>query len=288
MWQKALDLVDLQGLLNEAIRYLPNVIAAFVVLVVFWVGMVVLTRLLAVQLRRTDLPGATRDLLLKLLKYTIVVIALLAAAQQFDIKITSILAGLGVAGLAASLAAQETIANTIAGITLVLDKPFQVGDWVEIAGIHAHVESIRLRTTTLTTFDNQTIVIPNKLISQERIINYTLVPRIRVRVPIGIAYKEDIRQARQVLLATLTGDDDILAEPQPKVLVTGLGASSVNVELRFWIQNPPLQLSKQWEYTEKCKYALDEAGIEIPFPHLQLFLEQSRGLADLTDSVART
>ena len=144
--------------------------------------------------------------------------------------------------------------------------------------MRASVTDIRLRTTVLTTLDNETVVVPNKQLAQERVVNYTLTPRIRVRVPIGIAYKEDMQSAREALLKTVEGDDRLLGNPPPTVLVINLGDSSVNLELRFWTEDSILKFPLMWEYTEKCKRALDNAGIEIPFPHLQLFLENNDGL----------
>jgi small conductance mechanosensitive channel len=152
--------------------------------------------------------------------------------------------------------------------------------------MHATVTQIRLRTTVLTTFDNETVVVPNKQISQERIINYTMTPKIRVKIPIGIAYKEDIDQARPALLGTLKGDTRILPVPTPMVIVSDLGDSSVNLQLRFWIENAMDQYAFVWEYTEKCKQALDRAGIEIPFPHLQLFVERTKGIELLAPAPA--
>jgi small-conductance mechanosensitive channel len=271
--------IDFQQLLNKVVIYLPTLVAqavaAAVVLAAFAVAYVVARRLLRAYTRSVQAPETIADLLVTLLKYGTIVLALVTAASQFDIKVTSLVAGLGLAGLAVSFAAQETVANIICGITLVIDRPFAVGDWVEVGGVHAHVSGIRLRTTTLTTFDNQTIVLPNRSIAQERIVNYTLVPTIRVRVPVGIAYKEDIRAARQALLSTLADDGEVLPEPAPEVVVTGLGSSSVELELRFWIKDASLQQVKQWDYLERCKYALDEAAIEIPFPHVQVLLERS-------------
>jgi len=110
------------------------------------------------------------------------------------------------------------------------------------------------------------------------VVNYTLTPKIRVRVSIGIAYKEDIQSAREVLLRTVEGDERMLQDPAPTVLVKNLGDSSVNLELRFWTEDSLQKFALMWEYTEKGKRALDKAGIEIPFPHLQLFLEQTEGL----------
>ena len=213
---------------------------------------------------------------------------MLTIASQLGIKITSLLAGLGVVGLAISFAAQDTIANVISGITLLIDRPFKKGDWICVGDLHASVTEVKLRTTVLTSFDNETIVVPNKALAQERIRNFTLTPRIRVKVPIGIAYKENIQAAREVILVTIKDDKRILATPVPTVIVAGLGDSSINLQLRFWTQDPLMQYSLQWEYTERCKRALDDAGIEIPFPHSQIFIERSSGLMELTKALSQT
>jgi len=189
-------------------------------------------------------------------------------------------------GLALSFAAQDTVGNMISGIVIIIDRPFKEGDWVVVGSMHATVTSIRLRTTLFTTFDNETVVVPNKQISQERVINYTMTPNIRVKIPIGIAYKEKISEARAVLLETIKGDTRILSSPPPAVIVTDLGDSSVNLQLRFWIENPSDQYAFFWEYTEKCKEALDRSGIEIPFPHLQLFVEKTKGIELLSSTPA--
>lgn len=291
LWKAISESIDFAALVNNVVSYLPTflaqAVAAACVLAGFWLGFAIARRLLKLYFGGIGMPGPVSVLLVTLLRYAVLAVALVTAASQFDVNVSSLLAGLGVAGLAVSFAAQDTFGNIISGITLVIDKPFVVGDWVEVGGVHAHVTKIRLRTTTLSTFDNQTIVVPNKQIAQERIINYTLMPRIRVRVAVGIAYKEDIRTARQVILATLAGDQDVLAEPGPQVVVTGLGSSSVDLELRFWIEEAVRLWPKQWEYTEKCKYALDEAGIEIPFPHLQMFIERTQGLEQLGEAISR-
>lgn len=138
----------------------------------------------------------------------------------------------------------------------------------------------------LTTFNNETVVVPNQQISQERIINYTITPKIRVKIPIGIAYKESISAARMALLETIKGDTRILQDPLPSVLVVGLGDSSVNLQLRFWIENSDDQYGFIYEYTEKCKLALDKAGIEIPYPHLQMFVEDTKGIRLLSKATA--
>ena len=281
MLDRLIEKLDAGAMLTAIVSYLPNLFAAVLLAILFWVVLLILKRLLGTALRKANVPEDASDIVLRFTGYAVGIIAMLTIAGQLGIKITSLIAGLGVAGLALSFAAQDTVANVISGITLLIDRPFKKGDWIRVGDIHAAVTQIKLRTTVLTTFDNETLVMPNKMLAQERIVNHTLTPRIRVKVPVGIAYKESIESARRAMLSTLAGDDRILDSPAPSVVVTGLGDSSVNLELRFWAHDPLIKFALMFEYTEKCKNALDEAGIEIPFPHLQLFLEKSDGLMEL-------
>ena len=281
MFQTLLENLHLQSINTRIDAYLPKLAGALFLLLAFWIILIASRKLLSAALRQSRVPESTRNLLVRFVRYAIVTIAGLTVASQLGINITSLVAGLGIAGLAISFAAQDTIANLISGITLAIDRPFKVGDWILIGDIHASVAEIRLRTTVLTTFDNESIVMPNKTLAQERIVNYTLTPRSRVRVAVRIAYKESIPEARETLLSIIQGDERILADPAPIVIVAQLDNSSVNLELRFWTQDPLQKFPLLWEYTEKAKQALDRAGIQIPFPHLQLFLEPNQGLAEL-------
>ena len=281
MLQKLIDNLDIKALNTKLAAFFPNLLGALILIIVFWMITAIVRKVLSSFLQRSKVPKEVQGLLLRVTHYAIVMVAVLTIADQIGINVTSLLAGVGVAGLALSFAARETIENIISGVTLIIDQPFKEGDWVAIGDLHASITEIRLRTTVLTTFDNETLVIPNKSIAQDRIVNYTLTPRTRVKILFGIAYKENIDEARKIILSTIEGDQRILNDPAPQVIVTDLGDSSVNMQLRFWIQDPLYKYSLLFEYTEKCKKALDAAGIEIPFPHLQLFLERSEGLADL-------
>ena len=234
--------------------------------------------MLSAALVRMNIVRQAQGLILRAARVALYIFAVLTVADQLKINITSLLAGVGVMGLALSFAAQDTLGNIISGVVIIIDGPFKEGDWVSIGQMHAKVTEIRLRTTVLTTFDNESVVVPNKQVAQERIINYTMTPNSRIKVPIGIAYKEDMQRARNIMLDTVKGDDRFLLDPAPNVIVTDLGASSVNMQLRFWTEDPLLKFNLMWEYTEKCKHALDQAGIEIPFPHMQLFIEKTEGL----------
>jgi len=281
MFDRLMKTVDIQTLVTRIVEYIPNIIGAILLILLFWILNKVIQKAAGSAMARTKISDEATSLLLRFIRYAVIVFGFLTVAGQLSINVGSLVAGVGIAGLALSFAAQDTVSNLISGVAIIIDRPFKEGDWIAVGDMHASVTQIRLRTTTLTTFDNETVVVPNKQLAQERVVNYTLTPRARVRMSVGIAYKEDIQKAREVILSTLEGDDRILSEPAPIVLVTGLGDSSVDLQLRFWTEDPNYKYALMFEYTEKCKNALDAANIEIPFPHLQLFLEQTKAVEAL-------
>lgn len=281
MLERLTQSIDLQALMTRIAEYVPNIIGACLLVLLFFILNKIIRKTVVSAMAKTKVSEEATTLLLRFAKYALIVFGFLTVAGQLSINVGSLVAGVGIAGLALSFAAQDTIANLISGVAIIIDRPFKEGDWIAVGDMHASVTKIRLRTTTLTTFDNETVVVPNKQLAQERVVNFTLTPNARVRVSVGIAYKEDIQGAREVILSTLEGDDRILPDPAPSVVVTDLGDSSVNLQLRFWTEDPNQKYGLMWEYTEKCKQALDQADIEIPFPHLQLFLEQTRAVETL-------
>jgi small conductance mechanosensitive channel len=201
------------------------------------------------------------------------IFGLVMAAAQLGIDVGAALAGLGVAGIAVAFAAQDSVANVISGIIIFWDKPFNVGDWIKVADQFGRVNNITLRSTRIRTARNTYVVIPNKAIIDAVLENLTQHGELRVDVPIGIAYKEDIRAARRVLLEAVGRLDGIKRDPAPDVVVEELGDSSVNLLVRVWIDDAEDVPGAHFRTIEAAKLALDEAGIQIPYPHLQLFVD---------------
>ena len=237
---------------------------------IYWV----LARALRPIFRRSRLQEDAAQLLTVILRYAVLGFGLVLALGQLGFNITGLLAGLGVAGLALGFAAKDTLANFIAGMTILWDRPFRVGDRVEIDGEFGQVKRITLRSTRIHTNQNIVVIIPNQNVVNNKIINHTMQASTRVDVPFGIAYKEDIDEARRTALALTEGDERLRARPGPDVVVTEMAESSVNLALRFWLSNPHIEVPIELEYIEKIKKALDGAGIEIPFPHRSLFVEK--------------
>ena len=243
---------------------LPRLFAAFLVLLVFWVIHRFLQRILSRTLfsGRFDLLAA--DIVKKLVKYVVLGLGLLMAASQLGFDIVSMLAGLGVAGLAVGLAAKDTLSNFIAGLIILWDRPFVLGDDVEIAGVEGFVRHIELRATKLETLDGNDVIIPNGEVVSKNIVNYTRTPRVRVRVPLAVAHGAEAESLRRALLELPKGDKRVLSEPAPSVELTEMTGPSLLLELRFWVDSPRNRNAVRSEYLEKAKRALKEAGIVVP------------------------
>jgi small conductance mechanosensitive channel len=267
--------VSPEALQTFLIAAAPRAFAALVVALVFWVLLRITQPALRAALRRARFVDGLISLLVDgLYRGVIVLLAIAMAASQLGINVSAMLAGLGVAGIALGFAAQETVANMIAGFLIFWDRPFTLGDFISTQSRYGQVKEITLRTTRIRTLDNTYVVIPNRQIIGDALVNHSMYGETRVVVNVGIAYKEKIAEARAVLLEALSKVEGIMPEPAPDVVARSFGDSSINLEIRVWIANAQLELPVGARMVEACKVALDRAGIEIPFPHRQLFIEQ--------------
>ncbi|MEO7360879.1 MAG: mechanosensitive ion channel family protein [Gemmatimonadaceae bacterium] len=253
---------------------IPRVAAALAVFLMFWFLLKVTQPALRHMLARAHFAPALIKLLVDgLLRATVLVLGLAMAASQVGIDISAFLAGLGVVGIAVGFAAQETVANMIAGFLIFWDRPFRIGDYISTQDQYGEVKDITMRTTRIRTRENTFVVIPNKQIIGDTLINHSMYGETRVNIPVGIAYKENIAQARKVLLSAMRSVEGVMKTPAPDVVVVKLGDSSVDLNVRVWVQSAADERPIFFRVVEASKVALDEAGIEIPFPHLQLFLD---------------
>jgi len=266
--------IDYSPLFHEFVRWIPRLITGFLILFIFWLIFRSLRYLLKQTLQHAKLSLTIIELLTKILKYFIFSLAILMMANQWGIEIVPLLSTLGVIGIAVGLAAQQTLANLISGIVILISRPFVEGDWIEVENVFGRVLKISLRSTHLITRDNLLVDYPNRIIVETKIVNHSCQETIRIRVPAGIAYKEYIPAAQQVILDVVRDDPRFLTSPAPEVVVTELAESSTNLELRVWIKNTADELPLTDELRLKIKLALDAAGIEIPFPHRQIFIEK--------------
>jgi small-conductance mechanosensitive channel len=206
----------------------------------------------------------------KLVFYFGAIIILISILNDFGFKISHLLGAAGILGIAIGFASQTSVSNIISGFFLIAEKPFAVNDIIKIGNTTGVVLSIDTLSVKLRTFNNQFIRIPNETLIKSEIINITKFPIRRVDLNIGVAYKEDIGKVRSVLLDVAHKNPLCLNEPEPVIILSGFGNSSVDIFFGIWASSQDyLQLKNT--ITEEIKHRFDAEGIEIPFPHLSLY-----------------
>jgi small-conductance mechanosensitive channel len=221
----------------------------------------------------TKIDDIVFDLLKKFCGAIIYSIAIILALDILGVNVMPFIAGAGIAGIAIGFAAKDTLSNLIAGVLLIIDRPFEVGDRIEVwsapvgSATWGDVIDIGLRATKIKTTDNIVIIIPNNEIMRRDIVNYTIITsKIRVRVGIGISYDANIKRAKEIILTVADSTEWIAKDPPPKVVVRNFGESSVDLQLRIWIDDARQRMDTISHITDKVKEAFDEEGIEIPYP----------------------
>jgi len=206
--------------------------------------------------------------------------AIIIALDKLGVNIMPFVAGAGVAGIAIGFAAKDTLSNLIAGILLIIDRPFEVGDRIELwsapknSATWGDVIHIGLRATKIRTTDNISIVIPNNEIMRRDIVNYTAIAEdIRVRIPIGVSYDADIKKAKELIEKACLELEWVKKDPPPKVVVKSFGESSVNLEARVWIHEPRKRIDTISYITDRVKELFDQEGIEIPYPKRDIYIK---------------
>lgn len=225
-------------------------------------------------LKHYGLNASIEQLLKNILSVLLLVLGLASVMAQFGFDIVSLVAGLGIAGLAVGFAAQSTLANFIAGITILLEQSFQVGDWVSINENEGRVVVIALRTTHILTRDNITVIIPNSNVASSEVTNLTSKNFIRFDIRVRIAFEDDIDTARKEILQVLADNEVILNRPESSATVAEIGEYGVFFIVRFWVKPAAVvRMPKMKEgLKEKIKYAFDAANISTPYPHMRLLM----------------
>ncbi|MBI1369550.1 MAG: mechanosensitive ion channel [Planctomycetes bacterium] len=210
----------------------------------------------------------------RMARWAVLLVTGLFVLGKFGIETASFAVVLGAAGLAIGLAFQGTLSNFAAGIMLLIFRPFKVGDVVNVNGQLGKVNEIELFTTSLDTPDNRRIIMPNSAIFGNTIENITHHPHRRADVAVGVDYSADIDKTREVLNAAAASVPGRLDEPAPAVILLDLGASSINWSVRVWAPAADFMTVKE-AATRAVKMHLDEAGIGIPFPQMDVHLDGS-------------
>lgn len=204
------------------------------------------------------------------LKFSILLAALFNALSIMGVDTSGLLASLGIVGITIGFAARDAFSNLISGILIFLDRPFVIGDLVEVGDNYGRVDQIKLRSTRIITSDGKMLAVPNTEIINKTVTSYTNFPHLRLDIVATIGVTEDIERVRQILLGILQKDPDYLDKPRARVIVTELNDYNVALELQVWIKDERTHVEKRTELREKMFKALNDAHIEMPFETLQL------------------
>lgn len=272
--------IDMAMLTRLSIEWAGKLLLA---LIIFFVGKWIGKRFVNIAkkiMQRSRLDVTAANFLGNLLYGLVIVAVSLAALNKLGVNTNSFVAILGGAAVAIGVSLKDQLSNLAAGVMIVVFRPFNRGDYVEVGGQTGTVIDITLVNTRIKTPNNHEITIPNGDIMTSATTNYTSLPQRRIDIVVGIGYDSDIKMARKLMLDEADTHDKVIKTPEPLVRVTALGDNAVDLTLYVWAQNDDW-LSVQCDLLEAIKYSFDKNGISIPYPQRSLHIENLDKMAAL-------
>ena len=263
-----------QTMLANFITFIPNIIAALVIFLVSLYLAGFISKILKRALTHKKIDVELILLISKSTRWTIIVLGIIAALQQVGFNVTAFLAGLGILGFTIGFALQDVSKNFLAGMLLLLQQPFDIGDVVEVNDYIGTVLDVDLRATELRTFDGKHVLIPNTDVFMNPITNYSREPIRRVEITVGVAYDTDLNLARKVVLDLIPSIDGAVTDPAAQVVYSNLGSSSIDFVLYFWVDtNKNSLMNAKDQAILAINNAFKEHGIEMPYPTQTILLK---------------
>lgn len=274
--------IDMEMLTRLSIEWAGKLVLALLIFFVGkWIGKKIVN-IAKTVMQRSRLDVTAANFLGNLLYGLVIVAVSLAALNKLGVNTNSFVAILGGAAVAIGVSLKDQLSNLAAGVMIVVFRPFNRGDYVEIGGQTGTVIDITLVNTRIKTPNNHEITIPNGDIMTSATTNYTSLPKRRVDVTVGIGYDSDIKTARKLMLQEADAHSKALKTPEPLVRVTALGDNAVDLTLYFWTENDDW-FATQCDLLETIKYSFDEHGISIPYPQRSLHIEDLDKVVDLLE-----
>lgn len=258
---------------NEVMQWLINI--AFAIVIVILGRMVVkwIVKIIRKLMVRSDLDPILVNFASSIANAVLLLFVFIAALDQLGVNTTSLIALLGAAGLAIGLALQGSLQNFAAGVMLIVFRPFKLGDFIEAGGVVGVVEQISIFSTVMKTGDNREIIVPNGQIYSGAITNYSAKETRRIDMVFGIGYDDDMLEAKKIMEDILAKHELVLEDPVPAVAVAELADSSVNFNVRPWV-NSGDYWGVRSELIEQIKLTFDKKGISIPYPQMDIHMDK--------------
>jgi small conductance mechanosensitive channel len=254
-------------------EYSPRLISATILLVIGWWAIKLIKKVIMRVMAKREMEPTLSKFLADILIWTLKILLFVTVISRLGVENSSFVAIIGAAGLAIGLSLQGSLSNFAGGVLIIMFKPFKVGDFIEAQGVSGTVKQIQIFVTQLATVDNQIIFVPNGILSNGTIINYTYATTRRADLTIAISYSSDIKKAKDVIVEILNNHKMILKDPEPMVLVKDLAESSINLAVRPWSAIDDFFVMRS-DVLEQIRNAFNKEGIEIPFPQRELHIIQ--------------
>ena len=266
----------LEYLWQQFLNLLPNLAFALLILLASLYLAKLVSRILERTLQRREASLEITALLTMTTRWTLVILGIITALQRF-FDVTAFLTGLGIIGFSIGFALQDILKNFAAGVILLVQQPFKVGDSIEVSSYSGVVQTINIRTTELRTFDGRLVIIPNADLLAKTIVNLSRADRQRIDIQIGVEYQSDLHQAQEALRAALQGVPGFLADPPPFIISEAFGDSAINLRVYFWIDltasNPLLARDAA---VKNIKVEFERQGLNIPYPITTVILHPAK------------
>jgi len=260
--------------MDKTLQILPNMILALLILLVFFIFWKILKKTLFILFNKVNLDKTVQNLINNLTKSIIFIIGLITALSQIGVNINAILASLGVAGLTLGFAAQDALSNIISGIFIFWDKPFVIGDLIEVNNHYGRVDEITMRSTRLITVNGKMLSIPNAEILNSTVASYTNFPNLRLEIEFTVASNENLKKIRNVLFRLVENNDYYLLIPPPEVVLNKMNDYNIELIFRVWIKDEKKHIVLRNDLREKVFETLTQNDIDMPYETVSVIMNK--------------
>lgn len=250
-----------------------NTVIRVILTLAIGIPIIIFVRKLVQKMVRNRLSPQSEQLVVRVVYYSLALILLVMVLNEFGFKVSALLGAAGIIGIAVGFAAQTSISNIISGIFLISEKPFVIGDVIEVGSVNGEIQSIDLLSLKLKTADNKFVRVPNETVIKTEVTNLTRFPERRVDIQITVSYKENLKKVQELLLKIAEEEPKALKEPESLVRVDSFGDSGINLVFSVWGKTSELATLKT-EIIMRIKETFEEENIEIPYPHIAICAEE--------------
>lgn len=262
--------LDPQTMGAELAAFASSLLVGLLIFVAIYLVWRMLDRVLRAVLSRSRIDATSASFLQTALKFVALTIAVVQGLAAAGVNTAALLTSLGIAGLTIGFAARDALSNLISGLLIFWDRPFVIGDLVEVEEYYGRVDRITLRSTRVVTVDGKMLAVPNSTIINSTVASYTNFPHLRLDIDVSIGVNEEVDRARAVLLALVRENPDFMDDPPPRVVVTGLNDYNTALQLQAWVEDEREHIRLRFDLRERVFEGLAAAGVEMPFETLRI------------------